>query len=357
MEFDNKTRIAYPEGAETNDIISALINILPEATDQFKLINFSKSGNPLNDGVMVCRYIRSKVNYKKDGFQNQNIQLPGRFLFGTKKGDCKSYSLAFASIMRSLGYNAGFRFASYSKNKIPTHVYNYVDVNGKKFIFDACVENLKESNAYTYIQDSPNMKVQYLSEPEMGKPNFLKKLSMSPARIAFLALVRLNFKGLATKYVKLGESESKKFWEDFGGDYDALKRAINAGKSKKAIGGKGSSSSVVQTESRMTPGGRRDLRGIQGINYYISEEGGEGKGAKLEDITKFLGPAAAIIEAIVKLFKKKKIEDPEGLTTESLPVSTESTETETSSFKPSPVLIYGAVAGAALLFYLLNKKK
>jgi hypothetical protein len=360
--YDNITSIAYPEGANTENIISALIDVLPRATDQFKMINFGKTGNVLQDGVMVCRYIRSRVKYKKDGFQNQNIQLPGRFLFGTKKGDCKSYSLAFAAIMRSMGYDAGFRFASYGKNKIPTHVYNYVCVNGKKVIFDACVNNLKESDAYTYIEDSPQMKVQYLSEPAcVGKPNVLKKITMSPARIAFLALVRLNFKGLATKYVKLGVTESKKFWEDFGGDWDALRRAIDAGKTKKAIGGAGSSNESVSplTPSRMTAGGRRteagmqrDSRAIQGINYYLAAEG-EDKGKKLEEFTKYLGPAAVIIEAIVKLFKKKKVEDPEGLTTEPLPVEP---MPEQTGFKPSNTMIYVGVAGALALFYLLRKK-
>jgi hypothetical protein len=243
-------------------------------------------------------------------------------------------------------------------------VYNYVLVDGKKFIFDACVDHLRESKEYTYIQDSP-MKVNYLSEPQfIERPNILKKISMAPARIAFLALVRLNFKGLATKYVKLGVAESTKFWEDFGGDWDALRRAIDAGKTKKPIG-KGASTtggSAPLAPSRMGPDGRRtetgfarDFRGIQGINYYISEEGGEGKGAKLEDITKFLGPAAVLIEAIVKLFKKKNIEDPEGLTTEPLLIPEKGT-TETTTFTPSPMLIGGGIAAALLLFYILKKK-
>lgn len=368
MDFDNKTRIAYPEGANTNDIIKAMIEILPTGIEQVKNSEkfiFKSTGKPYMDGIAVCRYIRKKVQYKKDGLQNQNIQLPGRFLNGTQQGDCKSFSLAFASIMNALGYNTGFRFASYSKNKIPTHVYNFVCVNGKKLIFDACVENLKESNAYTYIEDSP-MKINYLSEPQfIERPNVLKKITMAPARIAFLALVRLNFKGLATKYVKIGVTESKKFWEEFGGDWDALRKAIEAGKNKKSIGGGRSStgSSTPLTPSRMTADGRRteagiqrDLRGIQGASYYISEEGGEGKGAKLEDITKFLGPAAVIIEAVVKLFKKKNVEDPEGLTTEELPLTKEMPEGDTTTFKPSPMLIGGGIAAALLLFYLLKKK-
>jgi hypothetical protein len=80
----------------------------------------------------------------------------------TKQADCKSFSLAFVGMMEALGHDVGFRFASYRKNKIPTHVYNFVVCNGKKFTFDSCVENLKESPRYTFIKD---MKVQYLSGP------------------------------------------------------------------------------------------------------------------------------------------------------------------------------------------------
>jgi hypothetical protein len=80
---------------------------------------------------------------------------------GTKEADCKSFSLAFFSLMSAAGYKVGYRFASYRKNKIPTHVYNWFIDNDKNFYtFDTCIKNFKESKRFTFIKD---MQVNYLT--------------------------------------------------------------------------------------------------------------------------------------------------------------------------------------------------
>ena len=249
MYHNGKTTIAK-NNANTKDIIESLCRVVPIAVDQCRgevEKYITKTKNPLIDAESVCRFIRSQVKYKADGFAEQNIQLPGRMLFGTKQADCKSFSLAFVGMMGAMGYDCGFRFASYRQNKIPTHVYNFVVCNGKKYIFDACVENLKESPRYTFIKD---MKVQYLSglpimgndfqfiegreerqarrqarqerrqtRKEEGKGGTGKKILLSPVRNAFLALIRLNARGLAKKLsiaIQKDPSTSKAFWEKLG---------------------------------------------------------------------------------------------------------------------------------------------
>ena len=161
------------------------------------------------------------------------------------------------------------------------------------------------------------------------------------SRIAFLVLVRLNFRALASRFTKLSSSEIDEFWKKFGGNDNSLEKAIEAGKNKRPIGGTGT-------------------KKINGYLYGPGEGGGEGGGdtaAKVAEFAKYLGPAGMLIEAIVKLFKKKNIPDPEDLEG-AIPDATGETETgkESVSFKPSPILI-GGVLGAGVLIYLLTKKK
>lgn len=66
----------------------------------------------------------------------------------------------------------------------------------------------------------------------------VKTAALAPARGSFLAVVRLNFRGLATRYNLLNEKGKKKFfekWEKMGGKVSALERAVDAGKGKPIV--------------------------------------------------------------------------------------------------------------------------
>jgi hypothetical protein len=193
---------------------------------------------------------------------------------------------------------------------------------------------------------------------------------MAPARGSFLVLLNQNYKGLATKLDKALAKDPKKvseFWVKLGGDTDKLKKAINKGKNKKALG-----------------------------IFGISEEGatGEGGGLNFKEIGEAAGAASGIIGVVVKLLKslgigKKNEKDPladdaapDGKVHPDLaagedffandPATPEAQKYAESggelkpksleasanfgSFKPSPLLIGGAAA-AVIGIYLLTKKK
>jgi hypothetical protein len=388
--YVNGKNTLVKDNAGTKDIIEALINIVPVAVDQCKDYIDSmiyKSGDPLIDAERCCRYIRANVRYKADGFAEQNIQLPGRMFKDTKQADCKSFSLAFVGMMKALGHQCGFRFASYRKNKIPTHVYNFVVCNGKKFTFDACVENLKESPRHTYIQD---MKVQYLT----GVPNMendleyigqkgrlkkffkkaggaVKKVSLAPVRNAFLALVRLNARGLAKKFnitLQKDRSTTEAMWNKLGGKFDSLIAAINAGKNKKPLAG----------ESKRS-------KGLKGMGFYYADTeeayigeydlNGDRIGVvETTAVVAFLTAATPALIAASNLFKKNNIPEDEesgvviteeeAASSEKLPAGFEAADPEpgsgsmlTTGFKPSPLMIGGIVGGLALVYFLTKKKK
>lgn len=274
---------ASPEGSNTEDIMYQLAIAAPAAIRQYKnnpiladRIN-APANNPELAGIKICRFIQSNVKYKADGYTEQQIKLPAQ-LIKTGVGDCKSFALFFLAAAYSAGYEAGLRFASYSKNKKFTHVYNYIKYKNKIYTFDACVKDLKESNKYTNIKD---MKVTYLAgtpsmisesnqfinapydDDAIGKRSKAerkakraekkekrkegggiikravkagKKVALAAPRGSFLLLVDINFRGIARKLAAAREkspSQYKELWLKLGGDPDKLDKAVSIGLKKK----------------------------------------------------------------------------------------------------------------------------
>ena len=403
--INNGQTTTVKRNANTQDIIQALIDAVPEAVRQFQQVPTTiKTGNVLKDATAACMYVRDQVQYKADSFNFQDIQMPGRMFYGTKKADCKSFSLAALANLLSKGYNGGFRFASYRPNKVPTHVYIYIlDKSGNKFTFDPCIKNLKESNKATYILD---MDVRYLSEPFVeitgraerqarrqqrreerrerreerredrqerrasgDKPKAVAKVALAPSRGAFLGLVALNFRGLATRLNKAIGKDSKgvqTFWNKLGGDFSKLTKAVNNAKDKKPLFGS---------------------KGVNGLSFsddFISEMQGDFIGVEpATTAATAAATASPILLALKKFLEKLKIEDVvdaagkvvpllkpdeeaattpinatrQGFTvTDREPGSGDDKQNGGASFAPSPMLI-GGLAGAAVLLYLLTKKK
>jgi hypothetical protein len=396
MNFDGKKTIAKPN-ANTYDIIEALIKITPTAIKQVKpKINdfIFVTGDAYKDALQIAKYIRKNVTYKQDGYDNQNIQLPARMFLDTKKADCKSFSLAFVSLMKAAGHEAGYRFASYRNNKIPTHVYNWILYKNKLFTFDTCVKNFKESKKYTYIKD---MDVNYLSGPcDGGIPALYarvmklprnqraaaiqqhkadcpqrslgeqlqsagtqlvrgaKKVVLALPRNAFRLLVSLNVRGLATnlnKSIIKDENKVKEFWEKLGGKFDggdSLKQSIATGKDKKPVFGEANINGCFECDS----------------NEYIGDP---------TTIAASITAATPILLAVKQLMKDLKIE-PEDIQklispkeeaaanesgnrfTDGNFIAVDSEKYLTTGFKPSPLLI-GGVIGAGVLIYMLTKNK
>ncbi len=385
MRADNTYIIASRYGSDTRDIIHALNSAIAPAVNQVKPFIDSiliATGDPVKDTERACRYVRDLVSYKQDGFSEQKIQLPARLLKDTKQGDCKSFSLAVLAIITAMGYKGGLRYVSYKPNKIPTHVYNFVfDNSGKKFTFDACVDSLLESPRYTYIKD---MEVTYLagspimidSDPyylgkkkkkkkAKDKPGPVKKIALAPARAAFLALVKINARGLATKLqisINKGGDKTRAFWTKVGGDFDKLKSATATGAKKKPLFG-------------IKKGGK--VSGATSVEYLPEGIGVEP--ATLTAAAAALAAAAPILLAVSKLFKSQQIPegeedvltpdekaeepglDPDGegfAAADPDPGISKTTPTIlTTGFKPSPLVIGAIGLGALGLIYILTKKK
>ena len=127
--------------------------------------------------------------------------------------------------------------------------------NKKQYIFQGKEGHMKKKALYGKVREKFNMMCENDSYSEFGRGRRnkgekrdrkgLKKLgraiktaALAPARGAFLALVRLNFRGSASRFNLLNEQGKKKLfekWDKLGGKRDAIEKAIDAGKSKNPL--------------------------------------------------------------------------------------------------------------------------
>lgn len=138
--------------AYSKDLQKAIIKAIPKGTKQVFLFSRKfKSINPLFTARKVWEYLRTKIRYEKDHPKNQRIFLPSAFIT-FKKGDCKSYAVFASSIFTSLGIKNGLVFSSYKSRTIPSHVYNYIEYNGKSIPVDGCYSVFGKQKKPLYIR-------------------------------------------------------------------------------------------------------------------------------------------------------------------------------------------------------------
>ena len=146
MRAENKK--IFKKAGITDDIITQVIktfrNDYLQCADLAKEL---KGKNTYETSENIFNYIIANVEYVPDPMGVQWIKTPARLL-ADGKGDCKSMAIFTASCLRCLGIDAHFRFVSFNKNKIPTHVY-IVTLDGT--IIDP-VERVEGKPKFNYAQ-------------------------------------------------------------------------------------------------------------------------------------------------------------------------------------------------------------
>lgn len=120
----------------------------------------------------------------------------------------------------------------------------------RQYIFQGKDGQIKRKQLYNKVRKKFNMACEEDGYAEFGKGKkkdrkglkkigrAIKTAALAPARGAFLALLRINFRGLASRFNLLNEKGQKKLfdkWDKLGGKKDALERGIDAGKGKKPL--------------------------------------------------------------------------------------------------------------------------
>lgn len=151
------------------DLITTIYNKTPEATMQcLKFAKQFKGANNTETARNIWEFLKKNIPYKADGPSNQRIKSPNRVIDDAKKGiptDCKSFALFTVGCLRALGLPAFYRYASYSIDPTPTHVYAFTrDEKNRDVIIDGVYHGFNIEPPYNSKTDV-KMKVEYLSGP------------------------------------------------------------------------------------------------------------------------------------------------------------------------------------------------
>lgn len=238
--------------------------------DYDKIYNRFDTGNVLTTCKKIYDYLEHNTHYVIESDERQTLRSPAAILkLGGNPNiglDCKSFALFSAGILDAINRNTNsrinwcYRFASYrADDKLPHHVFVVVNPSTNNEIWiDNVIKPFNYKKPYKYKIDK-NMSLIQVSGigDSIGRKNRGKKLKQAikakvakgkklllkvnpattPARNAFLLLVKLNVFNLAVNLLRLVQnnpSKLKSFWEKIGGSYNSLVNNINIGSKKKA---------------------------------------------------------------------------------------------------------------------------
>lgn len=153
---DNKKNILYSNGTNS-DIINAIHSLMPLAEkDVILLAEKFKRPTATQTAYAIWHFLRTRAKYVRDNPVDQQIRLPRRFIADTatlkNSGDCKSFSLFTAAILRALKMPVFTKYTAYTPGATrPTHVYTYtLDETGKPVYIDGCYSFFNREKKYTF---------------------------------------------------------------------------------------------------------------------------------------------------------------------------------------------------------------
>lgn len=278
--------ISIKQNASNEQLQSCLEKALPGAVAQTKNLAPKFKGATDTD---TCRkifdFLLKKVKYDKDGF-TQKIKYPSALL-REGRGDCKSYSLFTAAILKNLNIPFRWTYASYTPGiKTPGHVYITTDSG---CIID-CVWGKFNSEKQPYNKFYKSMNISYISgiddgcAPSLGNKNCApigavnaKTVLLAPGRQLFRLIVQGNLDGFATKLSKLDQARIATLWKNAGGEPGKLAADIRKGSSR--------------------PAKKLGLLGI--IKKKLAAKGIKGLGATDAQVAQFVTPAATAAGTVV----------------------------------------------------------
>ena len=228
----NEAKIRHEDG-DTDDIIKVILDtdkISKNDTEQFAkylagLTLFETCSN-------VWHFIKQNISYKVDPLGYQYVKTPSR-LWKDKVGDCKSFSIMTASILKNLKIPFSYRFVSYSSGSTFTHVYVVVPYRGTYIIIDCVMPQYNKEKDYKSKKDIKMTKIYQMS----GTDN-VKLLNLGDKDIADLTEAELelriakdrllSFKHITEDMRGIGNLTAEKFQDSI----DMLNDAIKAVDSK-----------------------------------------------------------------------------------------------------------------------------
>jgi hypothetical protein len=180
------------------------------------------------------------------------------------------------------------------------------------------------------------------------------KIALTPSRNAFLLLVKLNFKGIATNLKKVyakNPDKLKTFWSGFNGKWDNLISNINIGSNKKPLE---DLSSMIGIPNPLKATTITASPILLKLSNFFAELGIDTE--ELKDISQnaLNESAQNVVDKVTNQAKQIESEEKEEVKQAKKELNTESSEEETPGLSKNTMLLIGA--GAVGLFLLTRKK-
>lgn len=158
----------------TGDIVQAIL--AADKTAYKDVQNFAVN-IPIQDEFLFCRaifdFLFKNIRYQEDDLGYQGVQMPSQ-LWSSKQGDCKSFSVFLAALLKSKGIKYSFRFVSYSSKSVWTHVYVIAHLkNSQNVILDCVYKIFNKEKSKTFFKDYA-MKGLYNVSGINGRPGVLQ---------------------------------------------------------------------------------------------------------------------------------------------------------------------------------------
>ncbi|MFT3753693.1 MAG: transglutaminase domain-containing protein [Paludibacter sp.] len=166
MQIKNTYQTIFQDG-DTSDIISVVMMAYEiENDNQIADLARELQGETVTDTCHnIWAYLIKNIRYRAD-VGKQEIKTPARLIYDGV-GDCKSYSLFTAVVLRYLGIDHVFRFVSYDRRKEATHVYVVAFDNSQLSTVNC--QLIIDAVAYVQAQQPFNKELKYTYRCDMSK--------------------------------------------------------------------------------------------------------------------------------------------------------------------------------------------
>lgn len=146
------------EKQTTNDILKLVKRGVKDSKEQARSIAwYFQNKNKIQVCKNIWSFLKSSIIYEKETKDLQTIKTLSRLLTQDKKGDCKHFSTATATLLSSLNIPYYYRLVSFNYyDKTPTHIYIVALVNNREIPIDCCLHTFNSEPSYKHKQDYKN---------------------------------------------------------------------------------------------------------------------------------------------------------------------------------------------------------
>lgn len=159
-----KERLRYRD-ADTEDIVRVIME-MDTVADKYvdaEAAQCLRGGDDYETLGNVWQFVKGNLRYRPDARGKERVKSPAA-LFTMGVGDCKSFSIAEAALLRALGFKGiRYRFAAYGGKQDVTHVYVVVKYRGKDVVLDAVHSRFDEEVGYDWKRDIPAARATHIS--------------------------------------------------------------------------------------------------------------------------------------------------------------------------------------------------